>query len=211
VQWHWDFFGDAFGGNAPTIPPGGISLSLRYPGQQYDAESGLHYNYFRDYEPGTGRNVESDPVGLGGGANTYGYALQNPLVLFDPDGLKAWYCSRPLNGLPSWSGINHQFICATRPDGTVQCGGATFDPDTDDGNPFSNPGVDSADKFSPVACTQYKDDKGGRCFEDCLLRKIAEPRPRYAIGPQGTDCQEWVWDNWLSCGAECAATRTGKP
>ncbi|MDF5946520.1 RHS repeat-associated core domain-containing protein [Pseudomonas aeruginosa] len=36
---------------------------MRFPGQFYDAESGLHYNYFRDYDPETGRYVESDPIG----------------------------------------------------------------------------------------------------------------------------------------------------
>ncbi|MED5610695.1 RHS repeat-associated core domain-containing protein, partial [Pseudomonas sp. JH-2] len=49
--------------------------------------SGLHYNYFRDYDPQTGRYVESDPIGLEGGLNTYGYVDANPLMLIDPLGL----------------------------------------------------------------------------------------------------------------------------
>ena len=51
-QWSWDFFADAFGANDAIVNDGKVDLPLRYPGQQYDAESGLHYNYFRDYEPG---------------------------------------------------------------------------------------------------------------------------------------------------------------
>lgn len=47
-----------------------------------------HYNYFRDYDPAVGRYVESDPVGLLGGINTYGYVGQNPLALVDPNGLE---------------------------------------------------------------------------------------------------------------------------
>ncbi|ATP48306.1 hypothetical protein CR512_02655 [Pseudomonas putida] len=47
-------------------------LNLCFPGQYYDAESGLHYNYFRGHDPQTWRYVESDPIGLSGGLNTNG-------------------------------------------------------------------------------------------------------------------------------------------
>lgn len=46
----------------------------------------LVYNYFRDYDPSIGRYIESDPIGLAGGVNTYGYAYQNPITHYDPDG-----------------------------------------------------------------------------------------------------------------------------
>ncbi len=62
--------------------------SVLFPGQYYDPETGLHYNTFRDYDPATGRYVQSDPIGLVGGINTYGYALQNPLHYIDPLGLQ---------------------------------------------------------------------------------------------------------------------------
>jgi len=67
----------------------GERLSSRFPGQLEDRESGSYYNYFRDYEPATGRYAESDPIGLGGGMDTYGYSQQSPLIWADPLGLKA--------------------------------------------------------------------------------------------------------------------------
>ncbi len=89
--WRWDLFGAVFGDQAPNEDPDGDSstfrFDLRFPGQQWDAASGLHYNYFRDYESGTGRYVESDPIGLLGGVSTFGYVGQSPTMWIDPEGL----------------------------------------------------------------------------------------------------------------------------
>lgn len=70
-----------------TIVDNKIDLPYRFAGQYHDTETDTHYNYYRDYDPATGRFITSDPIGLQGGLNTYAYALNNPLGLTDPLGL----------------------------------------------------------------------------------------------------------------------------
>lgn len=80
----WEWRSDAFGVGRTS---GSLTLNLRFPGQYYDVETGLHYNYFRNYDPVIGRYLESDPIGLNGGLNTYGYVDGNPISYVDPYGL----------------------------------------------------------------------------------------------------------------------------
>jgi len=87
--WSWAN-DDPFGANAPNENPSGLgtfTCNLRLPGQYFDKESNLHYNMARDYDPTLGRYIESDPVGLKAGLNTYLYAIANPLSYVDLDGL----------------------------------------------------------------------------------------------------------------------------
>ncbi len=69
--WRWDNT-DPFGNNIANENPanqGTFTFNLRFPGQYFDRETGLHYNVNRDYNPAVGRYVQSDPIGLRGGEN----------------------------------------------------------------------------------------------------------------------------------------------
>ena len=92
--WTWSAAGEAFGMTQPNQDADNdgvlLDFDLRYPGQRYDAASGLNYNYFRDgYDPATGRYTQSDPVGLGGGPSTYTYSRNMPTTAYDTKGLTA--------------------------------------------------------------------------------------------------------------------------
>ena len=119
LQWRWGMTDNAFG-EKPAIATG-VDLELRFPGQLYDAESGLHYNYFRDYESSTGRYLESDPIGLSGGNSTYAYVASNPFTNIDPLGLKM-VCKRRSRITEEWvAGVGRRvpysgIECLTIPD-----------------------------------------------------------------------------------------------
>jgi RHS repeat-associated protein len=167
-------------------------LNLRFPGQYYDAESGLHYNYFRDYDPSLGRYIESDPSGLQGGVNTYAYVAGNPVRITDPLGL-AYFAFRPLSGLESGS-----YRCAS---GTISdrlnLQGSHEQLFFEDGEHPTNLGF-----FSDSLVRE--DDPGNlslyRCrtgkYDDCIMRKAAEVTEggEYClIGIHGhNNCQDWA-------------------
>ena len=81
-QAHYSVFGKA------TLTVNKVDNPIRFQGQYYDSESGLHYNHFRYYDPQTGRFISQDPIGLLGGINHYQYA-PNHINWIDPLGLCA--------------------------------------------------------------------------------------------------------------------------
>ncbi|MEM7465428.1 MAG: RHS repeat-associated core domain-containing protein [Pseudomonadota bacterium] len=115
VTWSADYtpFGQAI-----VDPQSTAELNLRFPGQYYDQETGFHYNYYRDYDPETGRYIQSDPIGLDGGINTYTYGLTNPVRFVDRFGLWVKRCARALDALdksqtpmkPSGNPLRHDYL-----------------------------------------------------------------------------------------------------
>ncbi|WP_371669799.1 DUF6531 domain-containing protein [Streptomyces sp. NBC_00289] len=73
-------------GLATPDPDATADIPLRFPGQYFDTETGLHYNYFRHYDPATGAYISPDPLGMDAGPNPRRYAI-NPLLWIDYLGL----------------------------------------------------------------------------------------------------------------------------
>ncbi len=108
---------DVYGVTLPLEDPSGTgtttTYNLRFPGQIYDAETGLHYNYMRDYNPSLGRYMQPDPFGLSGGINRYVYVGGNPVSLTDVTGLTPdWFN-------PSGVGNNSACVAACTATGAV--------------------------------------------------------------------------------------------
>jgi len=116
IVWRWDT-AEAFGATAPDQNPSGLgvfSFNQRLPGQVFDAESGLFQNWHREYNPRIGRYMQSDPIGLAGGINTFIYVGGNPVSAVDPDGLETINLFTPADG-----GLYGAVISATDVPGTL--------------------------------------------------------------------------------------------
>ncbi len=114
---------------ASWLPFGGVHVTsgapieARFPGQWFQAESGLHQNWMRDYDPTTGRYLEPDPLGLVDGASIYGYARQSPQRWTDPRGEEVFVVCRPLAGIAGVSGAKHCAVFVVQYDCT--CSGSS--------------------------------------------------------------------------------------
>ncbi|MGA9535414.1 MAG: RHS repeat-associated core domain-containing protein [Desulfobacterales bacterium] len=79
-----------------------VTNNLRFAGQYYDNETGLHYNWHRYYDPKAGKYLRADPFGLAGGINSYAYVQNNPVKLIDPLGLIDFHYYKRWGG-PGWT------------------------------------------------------------------------------------------------------------
>ncbi len=143
-----------------------VTNNLRFPGQYFDAETGMHYNYFTDYEPTGGRHVQSDPIGLRGGMNGYVYVLDDPLRLLDAHGL------HPAAGAWALTVLGKCLLgCATAVAGkcAMCCWGVC------EGDPKVIPSCGR--KCEPGPCTFFKS-----CASGCIGALLTPTPPAGVIG-----------------------------
>jgi len=207
--WRWDQQ-EPFGVNVPDENPSGLEtfdLPLRLPGQYFDKETNLHYNYFRDYDPGLGRFPQFDPIGLHGGINGYAYVGGNPISVRDPLGL-----DNPGMGPygPSRSSPQGVSICSKiwHPH-TFMCAGDNCSGKYPSGNPFYSPGEirDDSPNKSSASCSVVPP---GACDQDvfakCVADRIGSRGPsgeyyNYMVG----NCGDWSEDVITQCRRQCTA------
>lgn len=146
----WSMSQTPFGIATVNEDPDGDGVAVinnfRFPGQYFDVETGLSYNYFRTYDPALGRYTQSDPIGLWGGMNTFGYVGGNPVNRIDFLGLYQM-CHRPVEILPG----RHCYVRSD--DGST----SSFAPD--------GIGPERDPNNSDTVCTDSKEPEKDNCIK----------------------------------------------
>ena len=135
-----------------------VAYNIRFAGQVFDGQAGLHANGFRDYDPATGRYSQSDRIGLWGGINTYSYATANAISHLDPTGLAtAVAVGGPISSNP----FGHAAV-ATTGEGVSSYG--TADPVGEDFTQYLNHQSDYRDTVVVVIKTTPQQEKSIRDY-----------------------------------------------
>jgi len=194
LVWRWENT-EPFGNSLPEDNPSGLGsfeFPLRFPGTYADRETGLFYNYFRDYDPQTGRYIQPEPLGIAGDINLYRYARNNPLTYIDPDGQQAIGGAAGGGATGGFGGIGPFGGRGTFPGSG---GGITGIPEIDEalgasGRRSSSGGRSSAEEYCPPGGSE-KDRRCEQATADAerLYNELANDRiPTYlAGGSRGAD------------------------
>ena len=173
----WDAVATPFGERASVT--GSLTQPLRLPGQYADLETGLHQNWWRDYDPTLGRYIQADPIGLAGGSNLYGYANADPLRFTDPDGRVAGILVGPIvrAGIGRAAG---QAIASALRNGLGEAGGSVagcllVGICTNEMSTPDDPGQEAADEAEPEQC-----EPEGRDPCEGLRRRLREHEQKLA-------------------------------
>ena len=167
-----------------------VSQALRFPGQYADGESGFSDNYFRTYDPSVGRYTQSDPIGLAGGLNTYGYALNNPPGYSDSRGLSVALVERGVRG----------YVAVVR--GAMALGGAV--------GTYAALQQMSPSNRAAVQDALSGDSEGPTTYEFPATPTLVEPQEATEAGDRASsrscNAQEWNQCN-QQCGGVAEACR----
>jgi RHS repeat-associated protein len=185
--WNWDSL--AFGETQANDNPSGLgamTFNHRFPGQYRDKETGLHQNWRREFDPYINRYIQSDPIGLLAGANTYIYATNNSVSFSDPTGLVVEICDQPFTTQIPVLGtttLTHQFLCVA---GSCRGFGPVNSAWRDDGGARNLPGVTCRNVLTPTFCP------GGAAFDTAKFESCMDRSTR--IGSQNGSTYS-VWTN----------------
>ena len=185
VVWRWDH-GEPFGATPPDDNPEKLTrfnYPIRISAGYADEETGTIQTHFRDIDLALGRFVQSDPVGLLGGINTYAYVANSPLRRTDPTGL-AYFAQRSL----SWMPRNLMFTAAFLGPWNVAHEHIFFE----DGKTPSNIGFGADGLYSEFITFDYKTTIGG--FNDCIMRIAVATTPVPPYNFLCSNCQHWARD-----------------
>ncbi len=195
IVWRWD--SDAFGSVEPLTDPDGdgvhVNVENRFAGQYADAESGLRYNWHRYYDAGKGRYISSDPIGLAGGVNTFGYVGGNPVGFVDLWGL---HDSSHLD--PDTHTHDHDLGGETYAETSAKDGSVKFGKEWDKLNRDCPSCADAVDYHESVHQDEFKTDRWDRPEKETWKDEfdyIEDKLDEMPDGPEKEKFQDWYDEN----------------